>query len=118
MHVYSFHWPDNINIKEFANKIASQIDNVVKNPFCLVGFSFGVPICWRIAQKLEGSKNYKNIIISIDGTMLVDDVAKHMYNSLSGNPPRKLWMRATLNSFCHQQQAWISQCLLLSVRRL
>jgi hypothetical protein len=89
--VYSFHWPDNINIKEFANKIASQIDNVVKNPFCLVGFSFGVPICWRIAQKLEGkSENYQNLIISIDGTMLVSDQSEHMYNSLSGNPPRKI----------------------------
>lgn len=88
--VYSFSWPQNINIKEFADKIVSQIDEVIKTPFCLVGYSFGVPICWRIAQKLEGNKNYKNIIISIDGTMLVSDKSKHMYNSLSGNPPRKL----------------------------
>jgi hypothetical protein len=88
--VYSFSWPQNINIKEFADKIVSQIDEVVKTPFCLVGYSFGVPICWRMAQKLEGNKNYKNIIISIDGTMLVSDQSKHMYNSLSGNPPRKL----------------------------
>lgn len=89
--VYSFSWPESHNLKELAKSISTEIDKVVKTPFCLVGFSYGVPICWRIAQNLEGSnKNYQNLIISIDGTVLVDDAAKHMYNSLSGNPPRKL----------------------------
>ena len=89
--VYSLSWPKNIDLKLFGKKIADQINDVIKTPFCLVGFSYGVPICWRIAQNLEGkNENYKNLIISIDGSMLVDDVAKHIFNSLSGNPPRKL----------------------------
>ena len=89
--VYSFSWPESHDLKVLAKSITTEINNIVKEPFCLVGFSYGVPICWRMAQNLEGSnKNYQNLIISIDGTMLVSDQSKHMYSSLSGNPPRKL----------------------------
>lgn len=89
--VYSFCWPEKHNLISLSKEIANQIDEVIETPFCLVGFSYGMPISWRIARNLEDSnENYQNLIISIDGSALVDDIAKHMYNSFSGNPPRKL----------------------------
>lgn len=87
--VYSLEWPESINVNSFADKIASQID-AIKTPFILAGFSFGFPIAWKIAQKIENNPYFQKLLISIDGTSLVDDINVHLRNSISGNPPRKV----------------------------
>lgn len=87
--VYSLEWPESLNVNSFADKIANQID-AIKTPFILAGFSFGFPIAWKIAQKIENNPYFQKLLISIDGTTLVDDVNVHLRNSISGNPPRKI----------------------------
>ena len=87
--VYSLEWPEVIDLNSFADKIASQID-LIKTPFILAGYSFGFPIAWKIAQKIENNPYFQKLLISIDGTALVDDVNVHLRNSISGNPPRKI----------------------------
>ena len=86
--VYSCNWPENINVKEFAQNLSDELTDIGK--FAIGGFSFGCPIAFHLANILEtnGNRNFLKTVFFIDGGAPVNSPEEQKTNIVLMNPPR------------------------------
>ena len=66
--VYSVDFVNAFDVREYAKKIANEINNNDDIKQCAVGgFSIGAGMAWHLAKALEGSKKFNNQLFFIDG---------------------------------------------------
>ena len=66
--VYSADFVNAFDVREYAKKIANEINNNDDIKQCAVGgFSIGAGMAWHLAKALEGSKKFNNQLFFIDG---------------------------------------------------
>ena len=88
--VYSCNWPENINVKEFAQNLSKELTDIGK--FAIGGFSFGCPIAFHLANILEknDNKNFLKTVFFIDGGAPVNSPEEQKTNIVLMNPPRAI----------------------------
>jgi hypothetical protein len=88
--VYSCNWPEEINVKKFAQNLSEELTDIGK--FAIGGFSFGCPIAFHLANILEknDNKNFLKTVFFIDGGAPVNSPKEQKTNIVLINPPRAI----------------------------
>ena len=88
--VYSCNWPEEINVKEFAQNLSNELTDIGK--FAIGGFSFGCPIAFHLANILENNdnENFLKTVFFIDGGAPVNSAEEQKIIIVLMNPPRAI----------------------------
>jgi hypothetical protein len=66
--VYTADFENKLDVREYAKKIADEIESNEDIKQCAVGgFSIGAGMAWHLAKALKGSKKFNNKLFFIDG---------------------------------------------------
>ena len=86
--VYSADFVNAFDVREYAKKIANEINNNDDIKQCAVGgFSIGGAIAWHLANALKGSKKFNNQLFFIDSG-IPNSTEEFAENIVKGNTPR------------------------------
>ena len=86
--VYSADFENAFDVREYAKKIANEINNNDDIKQCAVGgFSIGGAIAWHLANALKGSKKFNNQLFFIDSG-IPNSTEEFAENIVKGNTPR------------------------------
>jgi hypothetical protein len=86
--VYTADFPNQFNVRDYANKIAKEIEADPNIKTCAVGgFSIGGAIAWHLAGALAGSKKFNNQLFFIDSG-IPDSTEEFAIGIVKGNTPR------------------------------
>jgi len=86
--VYSADFENAFDVREYAKKIAKEIEANDDIKQCAVGgFSIGGAIAWHLANALKGSKKFNNQLFFIDSG-IPNSTEEFAENVVKGNTPR------------------------------
>ena len=86
--VYSADFINAFDVREYAKKIANEINNNDDIKQCAVGgFSIGGAIAWHLANALKGSKKFNNQLFFIDSG-IPNSTEEFAEGIVKGNTPR------------------------------
>jgi hypothetical protein len=86
--VYSADFVNDFDVREYAKKIANEINNNDDIKQCAVGgFSIGGAIAWHLANALKGSKKFNNQLFFIDSG-IPNSTEEFAEGIVKGNTPR------------------------------
>ena len=86
--VYSADFENAFDVREYAKKIANEINNNDDIKQCAVGgFSIGGAIAWHLANALKGSKKFNNQLFFIDSG-IPNSTEEFAEGIVKGNTPR------------------------------
>jgi hypothetical protein len=86
--VYTADFPNEFNVRNYANKIAKEIEANDDIKTCAVGgFSIGGAIAWHLAGALGGSKKFNKQLFFIDSG-IPDSTEEFAIGIVKGNTPR------------------------------
>jgi len=86
--VFTADFPNEFNVRDYAQKIAKEIETNPNIKTCAVGgFSIGGAIAWHLAMALKGSKKFNNQLFFIDSG-IPTSTEEFAENIVKGNTPR------------------------------
>jgi len=86
--VYTADFPNEFNVRDYAQKIAKEIESNPNIKRCAVGgFSIGGAIAWHLAGALKGLKKFNDQLFFIDSG-IPDSTEEFAIGIVKGNTPR------------------------------
>lgn len=86
--VYTADFTNELNVRDYARKIAKEIEANADIKTCAVGgFSIGGAMAWHLAGALAGSKKFNNQLFFIDSG-IPDSTEEFAIGIVKGNTPR------------------------------